>query len=97
MNILLTGSTGFLGHNVLELLRKSPHTIYILSHQKDNDRKLSKNIIIKKGDISNKFSLIKIKKENPEIEILIHIAALVPRTKKEDNEILMKKINKIHY
>ncbi len=93
MNILLTGATGFLGLNVLELLKKSPHTIYILSHQKNINKKLGKNIIIKSGDISDKSSLIKIKKENPEIEILIHIAALVPKTKKEDNEVLMKKVN----
>jgi len=93
MNILLTGSTGFLGRNVLELLRKSPHTIYTLSHQKDNYKNLVENIIVKKGDISDKSSLIKIKKENLKIDTIIHIAALVPKTKEEDNEILMKKVN----
>ena len=70
MNILLTGGTGFIGKNFINLLLKSNHSVLVLSRTKSKKKK-NINFLKTSLNLSN-LSFKKIKKFNP--TVLINLA-----------------------
>ena len=68
MNILLTGGTGFVGKNLLNILKDSEHLILVLARKRQ--KKIYKNINYLKTSLSlSDLNLKKIKKFKPSIVI----------------------------
>lgn len=93
MTILITGATGYLGKHVLKLLKKTSHTCIVVTRTEKTIPKKTTELISVSGNITNKKSLVAIKKAFPSIDAIIHMAALVPKNPTEDKETEMKKAN----
>ncbi len=74
MNILLTGSTGFLGPSVTRLLEKNGYHIWELRRPR--------------FDLLNRASLKRARNAFPAIDYIVHLAAVVPRKAVEDTGML---------
>ncbi len=72
MNILLTGSSGFLGSRVYTQLRQTRHRVFTIRRPQ--------------YDLLNRTSLARLAKSLPPIDLIIHLAAEVPKTKKDDTK-----------
>ncbi len=72
MNVLITGSSGFIGSNLLKKFINSKHNVLALYNKKKPKKKLSRNIKFHKFDLQkmNNFSIIK----NFEPNVVIHLA-----------------------
>ena len=79
MKILLTGSTGFLGKKLVEKLTKKRLDINFI------DRSYC--------DITDKSSLLRMKKKLGKIDSIVHLAALVPRQANNATAFEMFKVN----
>ena len=80
MNILITGSSGYLGRHIMENINRDRYKkiICIINSEKrykENDFLFERNCIIYKGDISNK-NFIRNIFENNKIDYVIHAAAM---------------------
>ena len=87
--ILITGGTGYIGNKIVELLEKSNFKVLLLTRKKDI-KKYQNNIKIVSGDLNNKKDLKKIKEKIKNINIVIHLAAWIPKKGSEN-------LNKIEY
>jgi len=85
-NILLTGSSGFIGKNLLRNLVSSNFFVYAIGRKKPNFRHLNFKFI--KYDLKKKIILKKIRK----IQCIIHTAAISP-----ENNITERKMLKYNF
>lgn len=74
MKVLLTGGTGFLGKNLLELLLEKGFNVKVLVRDENKKSQLPKDVEIFIGDIRDRETLFKISKD---IEGIFHLSALV--------------------
>lgn len=75
MNILITGSTGFIGSHILDELLNNKHNVKCLIRNNSNTRWLdNKQVEIIKSDFIN-YDIIKDKLED--VEIVIHVAGII--------------------
>lgn len=77
MKVLVTGGAGYIGSTICSALIDKGHTPIILDSLITGRVEFTKNKIFYKGDIADKELLTKIFKENPEIEYVVHCAALI--------------------
>ena len=84
-NILITGSTGFLGQHIINLINKEKFKIYSPTRNIP-DRNIDNVEFIK---IDNIFDIKNLKL--PKLDVIIHLAAIVKHTRNQDDEIF--KIN----
>ena len=81
MNILITGGTGFLGSELVEVLSHQFETVYVLSRKINNEQfSHLENVKFIKGDVTN-LDVINLKELNRDhflnsIDIVLHAAAL---------------------
>ena len=84
MNIIITGSNGFLAKKLISNISKKKNFIIGIDN-KLNDIKIKKNFKFIKCDITNNKKLLKeIKKIKLKIDLVIHMAALQPLSQKQD-------------
>jgi nucleoside-diphosphate-sugar epimerase len=81
-NILLTGSSGFIGKNLLRKLVSSNFFVYAIGRKKPNFRHINFKFI--KYDLKKKIILKKISK----IQCIIHTAAISPENKITERKML---------
>jgi nucleoside-diphosphate-sugar epimerase len=86
MNILITGSTGFIGKNLVNTLLKEDHKLFLVSKNKNRKFIKKKNIISLRCDINfNEANLKKVKNFSP--DILVHLAwSGIPDYSKENSK-----------
>jgi dTDP-4-dehydrorhamnose reductase len=89
VRILLTGSNGLLGKDILDLLNNRKNDVYVLNRNIDYNADYDKSIIC---DISNKSDLARVVSELAP-EIIIHAAAIVDIELCEKNPTLCFKNN----
>lgn len=77
MKILITGGAGYIGSTICSALRDGGDTPIILDSLVTGRREFTANHIFYEGDIANTELMKKIFTEHPEIECVIHCAALV--------------------
>lgn len=77
MKVLVTGGAGYIGSTVCTALIESGHTPVILDSLVKGRKEFTKGRIFYHGDIADTGLLERIFKENPEIECVIHCAALI--------------------
>jgi len=84
MKILITGATGYLGGALIKDLIQKKYSIFAIVRNAHNDKyKLHAKVNYIHLDLKNKNNLImKLKIINP--EIIIHLAALIPKNKKDN-------------
>ena len=95
MNIIITGSNGFLAKKLISNISKKKNFIIGID-KKLNDIKIKKNFKFIKCDITNNKKLLKeIKKIKLKIDLVIHMAALQPLSQKQDL-FKMNSVNSFH-
>ncbi len=94
MRILLTGGTGFLGQKVVENSIKYRIHVVVIGRKKFPSYFFSnKNTTFMYADIADRRSLEKIVKKCGDVDTIVHLAAFVPKSKKEDDPLRMFKTN----
>ncbi|MCK4781681.1 NAD(P)-dependent oxidoreductase [Candidatus Parcubacteria bacterium] len=83
MNILITGGNGHLGRVLLKKISNRNYNIFVLD--KEKSIKQVKNIKYIQADISQKRELYKYKNLFKKIDVLMHLAAYVPKEQKLDD------------
>ncbi|MBN1645257.1 NAD-dependent epimerase/dehydratase family protein [Candidatus Woesearchaeota archaeon] len=95
-HILITGAGGHIGINLLKSVIKKYENICILERCVSKElRSLIKdnNIKLIECDLTNRENLLKFQSDFEKIDIILHLAAYVPKSKDEDNEESAKKVN----
>jgi UDP-glucose 4-epimerase len=77
MKVLVTGGAGYIGSTVCSALIDKGHTPVILDSLVTGRVEFTKDKVFYKGDIADKELLAKIFKDHPEIEYVVHCAALI--------------------
>lgn len=77
MKILLTGGAGYIGRTICSVLQEHGHNPIILDSLVTGREEFTKGQIFYKGDIADERLVNKIFLEHPDIEITIHLAALI--------------------
>ena len=72
MNVLITGSSGFIGSNLLKKFKNNNHNVLALYNKQKPRYKLNKNIKFLKFDLEKMNSFLTIRKFKP--EVVIHLA-----------------------
>jgi UDP-glucose 4-epimerase len=85
MKILVTGGAGYIGSTVSSALIDAGHNPVILDSLINGREEFVKDRIFYKGDIADREILQQIMKEHPEIDTLIHFAALIVVPDSESN------------
>ncbi|MBS3115387.1 SDR family NAD(P)-dependent oxidoreductase [Candidatus Woesearchaeota archaeon] len=96
--ILVTGGNGHIGFNVLKEVVKKYKNVYVLGRRISNKLAIlikENNVNIIKCDITDAESLSRFKNDFEKIDVVIHLAAFVPKTKEADNTDTAMKINLI--
>ncbi len=91
MKYLITGSNGFFGHYLVERLVADGHHCVLVGRTKPD--KSAQNSTFFRADITDKSALVACRNAHPDIDAIIHLAALVPRTKSEDQAVPMSEVN----
>ena len=83
-NILVTGGSGHIGLNLLKEVIKKYENVYVLVRKNDKLNSLTDKII--ECDITDSDCLLKHKEVFEKIDVVIHLAAFVPKPGKDDEE-----------
>ena len=76
--ILITGSNGFVGRELVRRLKNKPDNIRLFLIDKSYKKSVNlKNIVIIKGDISSPHAIKKIERIVKKIDIIVHLAATI--------------------
>lgn len=96
MKVLITGGAGYIGSTVCSALIDSGHTPIILDSLVTGREEFTHGRIFYKGDIADKNILNKIFLEHPDIECVVHCAALiiVPDSVKNPYEYYRENVSK---
>lgn len=95
-NILITGVGGHIGLNLLKEVIKKYENVYVLekSVNKELDSLIKENNIrLFECDLTDRESLLKFKSDLENFDIVLHLAAYVPKSRAADNEELATKVN----
>lgn len=90
MKILITGASGFLGGRIVERLNEEGHEVVVIGRSAPRQEHKP---IFTQADINDKASLEACKNKHPNIDCVIHMAALVPKNKDEDQPEPMLQVN----
>jgi len=82
MKFLVTGGTGFLGQDVINRLLADGNEVVLLGRSAPQNNPAGCQFF--EGDITKPETLEACKGQHPDIKTVVHLAALVPRTKDED-------------
>lgn len=92
MKYLVTGASGFLGQDVASRLTADGDSeVVILSRSADGNERPGCTFF--KGDITDVATLEACQAAHPDIRRIVHLAALVPKTKDEDQAAGMDEVN----
>ncbi|MEN8907975.1 MAG: UDP-glucose 4-epimerase GalE [Clostridiales bacterium] len=96
MKVLVTGGAGYIGSTICSSLIDNGHIPIILDSLVTGKKKFVENRIFYNGDISDRVILKTIKKDHPEIDYVIHCAALivVPDSVKDPNLYYRENVSK---
>lgn len=92
MKILITGGSGFLGRHLTNKLVSAGHSVILMSRNHSKKQE-STNVIRVTADINDKTSLRRVLSTHPEIDAIVHMAALVPTSKEMDTSESMFQTN----
>lgn len=93
MKVLLTGGAGYIGSTVASALLDAGHEPVILDSLINGREEFVRDRIFYKGDISDRSLLENIFKEHPEIEAVMHFAALIVIPESESDPYIYYKNN----
>jgi nucleoside-diphosphate-sugar epimerase len=92
MQILITGGSGFLGQCLTDRLLSEGHQIILLGRANPGKQN-SDNCSYVEADITNIEALKEVHNTFPDIDTIVHLAALVPKSKNEDQGLPMFETN----
>lgn len=93
MKVLITGSSGFLGASLINRFLEDGHEVVAIARTKPKAAGERGGLEFCQADITDKKSLEICKEQVTHIDTIVHLAALVPKTKAEDEPEAMLKIN----
>ena len=93
MKFLVTGGSGFLGKRLIEHLIDAGHEVVLLGRTLPKESSSTAGQTFFEADIIDIQSLEACKKAFPDISGVVHMAALVPKNKEEDEAQAMLRIN----
>lgn len=93
MKYLVTGGSGFLGQDVINRLVADTGNEVVLLGRNDPHLNVESRYAFFNGDILDLKTLETCRKAHPDIKRIVHLAALVPRTKEEDLAPAMADVN----
>ena len=91
MEVLLTGASGFLGKGLVDKLAETSDEVIVLTRQELSFSE--RNVVVERCDITSMTDIEAIYKKHPNIDTIVHLAALVPKTADEDQPLPMLKAN----
>lgn len=91
MKFLITGASGFLGQGLAGRLAGDGHTVVLLGRSVLKEE--GSSISSFQADITDMNSLRDCQIKHPDIDTVVHMAALVPKTKEEDRALNMCAVN----
>jgi UDP-glucose 4-epimerase len=83
MKVLVTGASGFLGESLVGRLLDDGDEVVVIGRSEAKERANEKYTFVK-ADITDNQALQEVHKNFPAIDTIVHLAALVPKTKDED-------------
>ena len=93
MKYLVTGGGGFLGQDVIDRLVKTGNEVVLFARKNPNKEGRRSGGEFFQGDITDIATLEACRAKHPTISRIVHLAALVPKTKDEDQAINMIDVN----
>lgn len=96
MKVLVTGGAGYIGSTVCSALLDAGHTPVILDSLVTGQEVFTKGRIFYKGDIADSALVSRVLKEHPDINIVVHCAALivVPESMEQPYEYYRENVSK---
>ena len=96
MKVLVTGGAGYIGSTICSALMDAGHTPVILDSLVTGQEKFTEGRIFYKGDITDAKILNQLFNDHPEIQIVVHCAALivVPESMEKPYEYYVENVSK---